>query len=173
MQAYWSVTRTLPARFLRRGTRGCVIGPEGDRPSWTTVDAPGSVFANRNRWRAALAKPRYRPKPNVGRDSGRFLARRVILQRRMTSVANGALRKSLSSHLSQRATLATPARRRPRAKAGPPPGGKRSSARSQALVKASMMIKLLFGPARVATITRRATRNPNLTEPVQPNHQPV
>jgi hypothetical protein len=41
------------------------------------------------------------------------MARRVILHRRMTSVANGASRKSMGSHLLQRA-LAWRMRRRPR-----------------------------------------------------------
>ena len=41
---------------------------------------------------------------------GPFLARRNILHRRMTSVANRALRKSMGSHLSPRATLVTRSR---------------------------------------------------------------
>jgi hypothetical protein len=38
------------------------------------------------------------------------MALRVILRRRMTSVANGAHRKSIGSHVSQRATLVTRSR---------------------------------------------------------------
>ena len=37
----------------------------------------------------------------------RLVAHRVILHRRMTSVANGAERKSIGSHLSQKAALVT------------------------------------------------------------------